>query len=243
MKTKLFKLLLCVSLTIVVVSCENKNTNIIPSSNISSQYVDITGYSGLEIDAAFLAEVSFTDSEEPIEIIANENIHPHVIIEKVSDVLKVRLSNNVNISGPATLKVILKTGIISSFRAAGASEITLTNTLSANTVHINLYGASKMNGSLSVQSLITDLNDASFLDLDGTADNFELKASGASKVSDYNFTCDYLDTKLTGASEARFTVLKEIEITASGASNLFYKGDAVITSQSLTGASAVVKVE
>ncbi len=78
------------------------------------------------------------------------------------------------------------------------------DTLSANTVHINLYGASKMNGSLSVQSLINDLNDASSIDINGTV-NFE--------------------------------------INTSGASNLFYKGDAFITSQSLTGASTVVKVD
>ena len=243
MKTKLFKLILVASLILAVMSCENKNTNIIPSSNISSEYMDISGYSGLEIDATFQAEVNFTDSEEPIEIIANENLHSHVIIEKVSDVLKVRLSDNVNISGPATLKVILKTGTISSFKAGGASEISLMDTLSANTVHINLYGASKMNGSLSVQSLIADLNDASSLDINGTAVNFEINHSGASKASDYNFACDYLDARLSDASEARFTVLKEIEITASGASNLFYKGDAVITSQSLTGASTIVKVD
>jgi len=243
MKTKIFKLLLCSILILPIISCENKNTNIIPSQNITSQYVEITGYSGLEIDATFQAEVSFTDSEEPIEIIANENLHPYVIIEKVSDVLKVRLTDNVNISGPATLKVILKTGTISSFKAGGASEISLMDTLSANTVHINLYGASKMNGSLSVQSLIANLNDASSLDINGTAVNFEINASGASKTSDYNFTCDYLDANLSDASEARFTVLKEIEITASGASNLFYKGEAVITSQSLTGASTVVNVD
>jgi len=243
MKTKLFKLMLGAGLILAIMSCENKNTNIIPSTNISSEYMDISGYSGLEIDATFLAEVNFTDSEEPIEIIANENLHSHVIIEKVSDVLKVRLSDNVNISGPATLKVILKTGFISSYRAGGASEISLMDTLSANTVHINLYGASKMNGSLSVQSLIADLNDASSLDINGTAVNFEINASGASQASDYYFACDYLDANLSDASEARFTVLKEIDITASGASNLLYKGDAVITSQSLTGASTIVKVD
>ena len=243
MKTKLFKLMLGAGLILAIMSCENKNTNIIPSTNISSEYMDISGYSGLEIDATFLAEVNFTDSEEPIEIIANENLHSHVIIEKVSDVLKVRLSDNVNISGPATLKVILKTGFISSYRAGGASEISLMDTLSANTVHIILYGASKMNGSLSVQSLIADLNDASSLDINGTAVNFEINASGASKASDYYFACDYLDANLSDASEARFTLLKEIEITASGASNLLYKGDAVITSQSLTGASTIVKVD
>jgi len=243
MKTKSFKLLLCSILILPIISCENKNTNIIPSQNITSQYVEITGYSGLEIDATFQAEVSFTDSEEPIEIIANENLHPYVIIEKVSDVLKVRLTDNVNISGPATLKVILKTGTISSFSAGGASEISLLDTLFANMVQINLYGASKMGGSLSVQSLITDLHDASSLDINGTTVDFELKASGASKASDDNFACDYLDARLADASEGRFTVLKEIEITASSASNLFYKGDAVITRQSLTGASTIVKVD
>ena len=120
------------------------------------------------------------------------------------DCKSIKNAIELNISGQATLKVILKTGFISSYRAGGASETSLMDTLSANTVHINLYGASKMNGSLSVQSLINDLNDASSIDINGTV-NFE--------------------------------------INTSGASNLFYKGDAFITSQSLTGASTVVKVD
>lgn len=138
MNTKIYKLLLSAGLILALMSCENKNTRIIPSDNISSQYADIKGYSGLELDATFQVEVNFTDSEQPIEIIANENLHPYVIIEKVSDVLKVRLRDNVDISGPATLKVILKTGIIRSYSASGASEILLMDILATDMVQISL---------------------------------------------------------------------------------------------------------
>lgn len=100
-----------------------------------------------------------------------------------------------------------------------------------------------MSGSLSVQSLTANLYDASSLDLNGTTVNYKLNGSGSSKASDYTFGCDYLDATLSDASEARLFVHKEIEITGSGASTLYYEGEAVITSQSLSGASSVVKVD
>ena len=39
------------------------------------------------------------------------------------------------------------------------------------------------------------------------------------------------------------TVLNKININASGASILYYKGDAVINSQELSGDSQIIKIE
>ena len=212
MKKNISAILISAGLLLATLSCEKNNT-IVPSNSISSQYSDISGYSELEVDATIQAEVSFSDSEELIEIVANDNLHSYIIVEKVSDVLKVRLRDNVNISGPATLKVILTSGYLNSLSAKGASKIELMDTLFTERAQINVYGASRIDGPISVQSVSANLYDASTLNLEGQAINYLLRASGASRANDYFFSCENLEASLSDGSEAKLTVHKRIDVS------------------------------
>lgn len=57
----------------------------------------------------------------------------------------------------------------------------------------------------------------------------------------YGFEVNKLIADLTGASNAYITVVESMDITASGASNVHYKGEAVIISQELSGGSNIIK--
>ena len=236
------KILLIAGLFMTLMSCE-KNTDIRPSDNITNQFAEITGYTGLVINGTFKAEVRFSDSDHPIEIIANENLHQYIYLENQSNILRIGIKDNVNIVGPAQLKVILTSGYLSNLTANGASEILLADSLITERVNILLTGASKMEGTISVQTLMADLHDASFLGLSGNTVDYQLTVSGASKAYDYSLVSNKLDADLSDASEVRLTVTDLIEISASSASTLNYRGSAVINSQSLTGASKVVKTD
>lgn len=243
MKNVNYRFTIGLVLIMTLLSCENNNTRVIPSNNVTSQFMDITGYTALVLNTAFEAEIYFSDTELPIEIVANDNLHQYVEIVKTSDELRVELQKNVNISGPAQLKVILSTGYLKAYTANGASVISLMDTLMADDVTINLSGASKMDGAMVVQNLSADLQDASSLDLSGETTYLGLTASGASRVSGFLFSCLNLDADLSGASEVELTVNEKINITASGASILSYKGDGAIESQNLKNASMIVKVD
>ena len=56
---------------------------------------------------------------------------------------------------------------------------------------------------------------------------------------DYDLIVDYLNIELSGASEAFLLINETIDINASGASVLNYKGNAVVNNQKLSGSSEV----
>ena len=58
-----------------------------------------------------------------------------------------------------------------------------------------------------------------------------------------DFITKYLNLNLTGASYTYLTITEEMDIIASGASILYYKGDGIINSQILTGASQIIHVD
>ncbi|GJQ32028.1 MAG: hypothetical protein HBSAPP04_08670 [Ignavibacteriaceae bacterium] len=77
--------------------------------------------------------------------------------------------------------------------------------------------------------------------MSGNAEKVKVDASGASDFKAYEFTADFCAVQATGASSIHITVNKEISIKASGASDVFYKGEAIIRDLKISGASNVSK--
>jgi len=242
MKTKLITTALGLVLILAAQSCE-KNNAIIPSQNITSEYVEISGYSTVEVNDAIELEINFTDTEQPIEVIANENLHQYIEIVKTSEGLIIGIQNDISISGNAKLKVILNTGYLTRYTANDASLISLRDILLENDVSVYLTGASQMNGNMVIESLSVNIQDASLLELSGETGDLSLTASDASRIGGFLFSCLNLLVDLSDASEADLSVNEKINITASGASVLRYKGDASIESQNLSDASKIVNID
>lgn len=242
MKTKLITSALGLVLILAIQSCEKDNV-IVPSQNITSEYLDISGYAAVEVNDAFELEINYTDSEQPIEVLANENLHQYIEIVKTSEGLIIGIQNDISISGNVKLKVILNTGYLTGYTANDASLISLKDILLENDVSVYLTGASQLNGNMVTESLSVNIQDASLIELSGETGDLSLTASDASRMGGFNFSCTNLLSNMSDASEADLTVNGKINITASDASVLRYKGDASIESQNLTGASTIVKID
>ena len=91
--------------------------------------------------------------------------------------------------------------------------------------------------------LSIDISGASRLTCTGSAAAVTLNVSGASHVDVLNCTGTRADVHLSGASEAWVDVgTRPIDLSASGASTLYYGGSPALTVRDLSGASRVVRV-
>ena len=233
-----------VSLAVVLNSCIN-TTSVHPSQNITTLDKSIVDYDGLEVSSAFTVDVEYSTTDESIEIEANDNLHQYIEVEKVNNLLRIKIQNGVSIRGNATLKVhIVTNDVLNYFAASGASTISLTGYISSDDVTISLSGASKFNGTINSNTLDIDLSGASNADLQGSTESLSLDATGASTLSDFDMVVqDKANIRLSGASNANLTINGTIDVSASGASNLRYKGTGSITDIDLSGASQVIKVD
>jgi len=238
MKTKLLSLTL-LSFSLFLFSCDIYDTEVVPNGKITTMQATFTDYKAIEASSAFSVYLVFSDTEESIEIEANENLHQYIDVKKENGTLKIGIENNVQIRGNATLKAYIITKQVEGYSASGASRFIVENEIHAENVNIYLSGASTFDGEINSNRCYANLSGASSMNILGFADDFELDASGASVIRDYGFEANHLKAELSGASNAYLTVDNEIEIEASGASSLRYKGDAVITTQNLSGASSV----
>ena len=222
-------------------SCDTETIR--ASDEISTRQYSFTSYSGLQISADFDAFVHFSETEERIEIEANDNLHDKIVVSKDGNTLKIRLENKVNVRGNATMKAYITTRNIFDYRVSGDSYVELENLLVADNVSIDLSGDSRFTGEIEVNDLFVDLKGDSEIDVFGTASRLNADLSGDSELKDYDMYVEDLTLKLTGDSEAFLSVMGSIDVDASGDSVLNYRGEAEVVRQRLSGDSKVRKTD
>lgn len=218
-------------------SCDHETIR--ATGEVTTTEVSFSEYSGLKVSNAFNAYVTFSETEEKIVIEANDNLHDRIVVLREGNDVIIKLKKFTNVKGSATLNAYITTKNISKFEIKGASTLTLENDWTASDGHIELSGASDFTGNILVDRLLIDMSGASNADLFGTADQVIADLSGSSHFRDFDLEIRKLNIDLSGASSAFLSVSETIDIKASGASELNYKGNAEVINKRLSGASEI----
>jgi hypothetical protein len=243
MKTNTKLALIILGLTFTI-ACSTDD-KIFPSSTITTDERIVENYDGIEVSSAFTVDIEFSDTEELIEIEANKNLQQFIIVEKSNGKLNIKLENNIHIhGGNMVLKAhIITKNPISSVSAKGASLITFVNTLQADIVYFKLTGASSIDGSIESNMLDAEVEGASSLILKGMTTRLNGRLTGASLLSNFDLITNDVDLHLSGASNSSITAKNNIDLVASGASVLRYKGNAIENNINLSGASQIINMD
>jgi hypothetical protein len=146
------------------------------------------------------------------------------------------------INGSAkNLRVYVSFKALDKITASGSSDVFVTGVLDVPVLSLTMSGASDFKGEIKVSSLKVDLSGASDAKISGSATDAYIEASGASDAKCYDLVTDNCKVSASGASDINITVNKELNVTASGASDVFYKGSCVIKEMRTSGSSSIGK--
>lgn len=126
--------------------------------------------------------------------------------------------------------------------ASGASDVLLGGTIKSSRLELHLSGASDFTGAVEANNLRVNISGASDMTIKGIAGAINVNASGASKFKGYDLVSQTCDINASGASDIKITCDKELNATASGASDIHIKGQGVIRNMRNSGASSIKKV-
>ena len=144
-------------------------------------------------------------------------------------------------TGNKKLKAYVSFKTLEKLNASGASDVQVEGVIQVPTLILDMSGASDFKGAVKVTNLTMELSGSSDVNINGSASVVSIQSSGASDVKGYELVTDICTAKASGASDINITVNKEINAHASGASDIYYKGDAVIKDKHTSGASSVAK--
>jgi hypothetical protein len=234
------KKILLICLTIAGLNCFAQETII---NDKNAEVRNVGQFNAIKVSGAIDVFIS-QGNEDAVAVSASEEKYRDKIKTEVNGhTLKIyfdgdKLSWSI---GNKKLRAYVSFKQIQSLEATGASSFKINGTVSGGNLNVKLVGASSLAGNLKFSKVTADLNGASQIRISGRVEDIDIDASGASDVKGYDLATDACSVKATGASDVRITVNKEISVNATGASSIYYKGDAVMTNVHTTGASNVSK--
>lgn len=249
MKTKSI-LIAIFTLSILFTSCKKNDDinptheDIFPSANVTIVNKTISGYSQLNVSDRFKVFITFSDTEEKIQIEANENLQQYITCKKQDNQLVICFTDNINIKADnAVLNVYITTKQLNAFYSSGAIAIQLQNELVCSNLTVDLTGTSSLIGTVNVDQFTANLDGISKLNIEGSSNSFDFAAKGVSNMAGYEFETNYFTSDLQGICSVHLTVQQKLEVKAKGACNVYYKGDGLVSYQNLSGGAKIQKMD
>jgi len=181
------------------------------------------------------------DKEEKVAVSASEaKFLEFIKVEVKNGVLEIGWDHKGKWNnGNKKLKAYISFKNIDKLKASGACNVSIVGVLKADDLLVDLSGASDLKGKLDTKKLAFDISGASDSKISGIAVSLDIDASGASKFKGFDLATDYCNIRASGASDIKITVNKELSATASGASDIDYKGAGIIRDIKTSGASSI----
>ncbi len=224
---------------------QKRNNYLKLSHTITTETKNITGFEKIDVSEDFKVIVRFSDSEEKVEIEANENLHDLIQVKKEGETLKIYTKSyhtdyQKSNSADERLVAYLTVKNLTEIKGYEDVDFVFKNKLNTDNLTILLEEDCTLKADLQVENLVVDLNEDSELDIEGSAQSMLIKANEDSMIKSFDFVVDeILVVHLSDESEAKLTVNGDIKLKATGESSFSYRGDGQFISKRLRGASEV----
>jgi hypothetical protein len=233
------KVLLLISVVIISVGVYAQKQFDDPNAQVR----DVKGFHAIKISDAIDLYLS-QSNEEVVVVSASETKYRDQIKTVVEDGVLYISSDHEGWtwwknSGKRKMKAYVSFISLDKLIASGACDVRVTGTIASSILEINISGASDFKGDVNVNRLIIDQSGASDAVISGKAYEVKAETSGASDLKAYNLVAENCTARASGASDIRISVNLELNAHATGASGIYYKGDAVIKDMHSSGASSI----
>jgi len=200
-------------------------------------------FSAISVSGSIDLYLSQSDEEVVVVSAAETKYRDRIVTEVINGELKIHY-NDKGLSwagGSKNLKAYVSFKTIQKLSASGASDIYVNGVIKADALKVDISGSSDFKGAVDVNHLSLEQSGSSDSRISGRAENVKIEVSGASDVKGYDLVANYCEARASGASDIQITVAKELTASASGASDIYYKGQGITRNIKSSGASSVAR--
>ncbi|WP_162054044.1 head GIN domain-containing protein [Pontibacter pamirensis] len=227
--TSLFVFLIALLFTTVPLMAQQLRGN----GNIQTQDRNVSDFRGINVSGGFAVEIT-QGNQESLRLEADENLLSNIKSEVRNGVL--HIYNEDGVTTKKGMKAYITMRELSSVDISGGVKVTGNSTFKTDALELDMSGASKVNLDINTDRLEADMSGASKIELTGRADEVDMDMSGASKVEAADLQAKRVKVEASGASKVRVYATETLDISASGATSISYKGSPSITAETSSAA-------
>jgi hypothetical protein len=214
-------------------------------NNAHAQKRTLTGFNAIKVSDAIDLLITQGNEASVVVSASDEESRDKIQTAVVDSILEIKTDKTAKAKlwkKDRKLKVYVVVPSLKKIQASGACNVKIEGNLQANNLDIDISGASECKGMLHTNQLKLHLSGASEAVLEGKATSLQVTANGASELKGFDFTTDDADVDASGASDVKVTVNKQVNVAASGASEVRIKGAGVIKTLKSSGSSDIRKM-
>ncbi|MCB0633371.1 MAG: head GIN domain-containing protein [Saprospiraceae bacterium] len=196
-----------------------------------------------------LANFSFIDVEDGIDVYltpgntssvmvkADDNLADRIITKVSGKVLSIEMDGSYRKAKKLEVHITLPE--LSGIEASGGSDVYSTQRFKLSDFKIELSGGSDIRFEMDAGQVFCNLSGGSDAELRGSVNELKAQTSGGSDLKAKDLEIKKCKLYASGGSDAYVWVKEELEMEASGASDIYYRGKPNITHQRASGASDI----
>lgn len=203
----------------------------------TSQEREVKPFKKLEVSGA--ANVIYTQSDTlKLKVVADDKEINNIFTTFEDETLVVKAKGSFS----HNYKVYVSGNTLQQITASGASKFSTSNTLIADSLSIDVSGASDAIANIKSKSVDVTLSGASGVNLEGNTETLQSRVSGASALKSYKLNSNVTNVTASGASTAKVFANEKINANATGSSTIKFKGEPKEVSAEASSSSSVAKV-
>jgi len=206
------------------------------SGNVIKEIRKVETFNKIEAGGAFDIVIVKGDNQSLV-IKTDDNIMSK-ITTKVSGG-ELRISTKGNINNATTMKVFITMKELKGIDLSGACSLVSESRFENDKMEIEMSGAANSELKISCKNLDIEISGAATTNLSGYATELKAEVSGAGNLKAYDLELQTANIDCSGAATTKIFVTKSLKAEASGASNVYYKGNPKQVSVNTSGAGSI----
>jgi hypothetical protein len=213
------------------------NNGVTGEGDVVAETINISGFTGIHASSGI--DVNISQGDYFVEVVADENLHEYITVSKEGNMLRIGSERSIYRAESKEVNVTLPE--LTEVRISSAGDIRAMNDFVCEDLDIRISSAGNLKLGLEAEDISLRISSSGDCYLQGIANSLDAELSSAGDLNAFDLSADYVSVNVSSAGDARVTANKEIEMTASSAGNIYYKGDAVVKRSSTSSAGNIIK--
>ena len=221
----------------LLAACNLDEVVVSGSGDIVTLEEDLSDFRRVEASHSFDVNIEQGESYSVVVRI-DDNLQDDLVARVRDGALELGLSRNL-ITTNATMEADITMPELIGVGLSGSSDARILGFNSSSPFSAGLSGSSSLSGDIGSGDVALDLSGSSDVILNGSGANLDINSSGASDIDLTNFPVEDASLKLSGSSQVAVNVNGTLDVSASGSSDVTYRGEPRLGDISTSGSSSV----
>jgi len=233
--------LLSIVLVLSLSSCyfDGWGTGISGNGNVVEEVRDVDGFTGVEVSTGIDVFLSQGNNFEVV-VEADENLQEVILTELEGDRLVVR-TDRVNIRSAKSKKVHVTLPELEELKISSAGDCIGQTPFQCGDLRLSVSSAGDLTLEVEAGRINLDISSSGDVRLSGSAEVLDATLSSAGDLHAFDLLARMVDVNVSSAGDARVHATEELEMNASSAGNIYYRGEAEVVRSTSSSAGSIVR--